>query len=182
MKRVTATLASLALATGLAAPTASVANEGEDLAKVIAGIAALAIIAKAVDDRNERKEAAAIKPNQSAQQVNRSRSPGYQPINRNARQPRYIDQPTYGRLIEPNRTNTQRRGVRANPLPASCERLVRTSRGDRLVYGAGCLGNTWNHARHLPNSCRVVIDTPRGQAAAYSARCLRRDGWRVAQR
>jgi len=144
MKKVTATLASLALAAGLTVPTASVANDGEDIAKVIAGIAALAIIAKAVDDKNDRKEAAATQQSRPVySQVNRSGSSGFQPVNRDRNQPRYIDEPTFGELIDDRSRDKARNGVRANRLPDTCQRLVRTPRGGRLVYGARCLNRNW---------------------------------------
>ncbi len=184
MRKITATLASLSLAAGLSAPTGSAAADGEDIAKIIAGIAALAIISEAIDDRNDRKDTATTSQSgrRIYQELDHGGRPGYRPNTSNRSKSRYIEEPTFGRLIDERRRNAARNNIRIHRLPDRCQRLVETRRGDRLVYGARCLNRNWGYTRWLPESCKVFIDTPRGNRAAYVARCLRRDGWQVARR
>ncbi len=162
MKFFTATLTSLSLALGLAVPTTTQADN-DDLAKIIGGIAAIAIIAEIADRKKERDRA------KSTTTVTQRLAPTRQ-------------NQSWGSIEGDRRWNGQARGVKSLPLPQHCERIVQTRRGDRLVYGARCLDRRYKHANRLPQSCEVLVNTNRGQRLAYGARCLRRDGWRVANR
>ena len=172
MKVITATLASLSLALGLAAPTGASAADGEDIAKILAGIATIAVIAEIADRKRDRDREATVEVDQRRV---------WRLDDGTDRARRYEDRQTFGRMIE-DRRYAKTRGYQKVPLPAQCERLVETRRGDRLVYGARCLDRRYKHARHLPEHCLVRVDTRRGERLAYGARCLSRDGWRVAHR
>ena len=148
----------------------------EDIARALAGIAAVAIVAKIIDDRKDRKAA--------AETVSTSTRAGRLGS---------IEQtyPYDGRRIIDGRVrpyDEQRHGPKAGrgykkaPLPEACLRWVETERGDRLAYGSDCLDRRYKFASKLPQSCETVVRTPRGFQAVYGARCLDRDGWEVARR
>lgn len=180
MTRFTSFAAAALAAAGLAlAPTPSAAADGDDLAKIIAGIAVAGIVAKVIDDRKDRKERKEAERVAEAKDFGRfgSSRDGY----RNDR--RIIEGE-----IRPYHRYDDRRGPRfgqnfkKKPLPRQCLVRVETSRGDRLAYGANCLDRRFDYARRLPQSCETAVRTERGIRTVYGARCLARDGWRVATR
>ena len=166
------TLATAAIAAASIALTPNQASaDGDDIAKIIAGLAVAGIFAKAIDNRKDRKEA------ERAAAAEASR------YGRTYDGRRIIEG-----TIEPYRLNDVQRGPKFNrgykqlALPDRCLRTVETARGDRLAYGARCLDRRYRHADKLPRSCETVVRTPRGFRTVYGARCLRRDGWVVARR
>ncbi len=171
MKRLTATIAGLAIAGSLIAPAPARAD-GDDIAKVIVGIAAIAIIAKALDGRNDRDNLTTVGSRRlgSIEQYDGRRS-----IDGTIR--RY-DNKRYDNRRGPK----ARRGYKKHALPRTCLRVVETSRGDRLAYGARCVNRNFRFASKLPGRCETVVRTRRGFRTVYGARCLKRDGWKVARR
>ena len=168
MKRVLAAAMGLTLVMGTSTPTPTKADS-DDLAKALAGIAAVAIIARAIDDRNDRKSKKTVGAGRLGP-IER----GYSYDTR-----RVID----GTIRPYHRQGPKpRRGFKRRPLPQNCLRVVETDRGDRLAYGSRCLNRNFGFASRLPQSCETVVRTPRGFRAVYGARCLRRDGWNVARR
>ena len=166
MKKLTATIAGLAIAGSLftAAPARA---DGEDIAKVIAGIAAIAIIAKAIDNRKDRDNVTTV----------------------GSRRLGSVDQYDGRRIIdgtirrhENRRGPKARRGYKKQRLPQACLRVVETRRGDKLVYGSRCLNRKFKFASKLPDRCETLVRTGRGFRSVFGARCLRRDGWKVARR
>ena len=143
--------------------------DGDDLARAILGIAAVGIIAKAIDDRNDRrrKNASTVGASRLGSVEQNSRFGG-----------RIID----GRIrpYEPESAHTKR-GFKKQPLPQRCLRVVETARGDRLAYGARCLNQNFRFASRLPDQCETAVRTNRGFRTVFGARCLRRDGWNVAR-
>ena len=142
---------------------------GDDLARAILGIAAVGIIAKAIDDRNDRR-------NKTTATIGASR---LRSVEQNSRfGGRIVD----GRIrpYESNRTHSKR-GFKKQPLPQRCLRVVETSRGDRLAYGARCLNQNFRFASRLPDRCETAVRTNRRFRTVFGARCLRRDGWNVAR-
>lgn len=170
MKLITTAILSLALATTTTAPAKA---DSDDLAKAILGIAAIAIIAKSVDDRNDRRRAAAAREANSTVGASRLGS---------------IDRPHAGRELQGTVSRFDRRGPKAGrgykktPLPRTCLRVVNTGRGDRIAYGARCLDRNFKFASKLPDRCEIAVRTRRGLRTVYGERCLRRDGWNIAQR
>ncbi len=166
MKTLTATIASIALAGSLAIP-APAAADSDDFARALAGIAAIAIIAKAIDNRRDRK-----------------RSSTYSTGNLGSYE-HYDGRRTIDGTIHryDNRHGRKaRRGFKKHALPRNCLRVVETSRGDRLAYGARCVNRNFKFASKLPDRCETAVRTRRGFRTVYGARCLRRDGWNVARR
>ena len=166
MNRMIATVTSLALTSAVLLPAPAQAD-GDDLARALAGIVAVGIIAKAIDSRSDRSRETA--------RAGRLGS---------------IEQTYYynGRVIDgeirdykasrPKAT----RGYKKLPLPKSCLRWIETRRGDRLAYGSQCLDRRFKHAKKLPDHCETAVRTSRGFRTVYGATCLGRDGWVVARR
>ena len=167
MTRFTSLALSAVTALGLAVTPVPAAADGEDIAKALAGLAVLGLIAKTVNDRRDRREAAT----QSQSNI-------------------WIDEPRLGRatdgrlrrIDEPRRNHAKRQGFKKRALPDRCLRIAETGGRDRLVYVERCLQRNYKHADKLPGACERLIRTPRGLRTVYGARCLRRDGWKVASR
>lgn len=153
-----------ALSLSLAPLPAAAAPDGEDIAKALAGLAVLGIIATAVNDRDKRRSSQTVRtiPVQPYDSIEGSR---------------VIE----GEIRRPGDRTTRHNGVRRVALPDRCVRIVSTSRGDRTVYGARCLQRDFIYVNHLPASCKVQVRTNNRIRHAYGARCLRRDGWQVAR-
>lgn len=146
-------------ALGLTVSPMPAAADSSDVAKVIGGLAALAIVAKVIDDRNDGRTNQRVFVNPSRNNLTVS-SGNLRPLNTNARLAR----------------------IKRQPLPDRCLRVADTRRGDRLVYVQRCLNNSFQFASRLPDHCATAIRTNRGVRSVFGARCLRRDGWRVATR
>ncbi|SMX23149.1 hypothetical protein BOA8489_01253 [Boseongicola aestuarii] len=165
MKLLATAILGLTLATTNAAP---VKAEGNDLAKAILGIAAVAIIAKSIDDRNDRRRKASATVGASRLGTVDRHNDGRQ---------------LYGTVRPYDGFGPKAgRGYKKSPLPQSCLRIVDTGRRDRLAYGARCLDRNFRFASKLPDQCVTAVRTPRGVRTVYGARCLERDGWIVARR
>lgn len=173
MNRFSTFAAAALAATGIAlAPSPAPAANGEDIAKIIAGIAVAGIIAKAIDDRNDRKQTSRAA---TAKDFGRfgSTQDGRRSIEGKVRPYHRDDEERWPRFGK---------GFKNQALPEQCLVRVETGRGDRLAYGARCLDRRYKFANKLPRSCETVVRTPRGFREVYGARCLARDGWRVAGR
>jgi len=166
---------SVATALGIAVAPVPAAADTEDVAKVLAGIAVLGIIAKAVDDRNDRRSAETVTSSDAWSDRTRFGS---------------IDQPYDGRTVrgELRRPDDLRHGKvtgykKNDPLPDRCLLVLDADRGrDRLVYGQRCLERSYKFANKLPEQCQTLVRTDNGRRVVYGAQCLAQDGWRVARR
>lgn len=169
MKMITIAILSLALAATTADP---VKADADELAKALLGIAAVAIIAKSVDDRRERRRTA-VQETETIVGASRLGS---------------LDRPHAGRALQgtisriDRRGPGARRGYKKTPLPQACLRIVNTGRRDRVAYGGRCLNRNFRFASRLPSRCETAVRTNRGLRTVYGERCLRREGWSVARR
>jgi hypothetical protein len=150
-----AAVAAAALAiTGLSAVPARA--DVNDTAKIIAGIAALALIAKAIEDSNDRKA---------------------------ARQQRYTHRPVQQHYYQPGLKPRPLPHQVARPgLPDHCLFTAQTAQGPAHVFGARCLQRNYVQANTLPEACAQQAWTDRGQRWVYNAACLRNQGYRLASR
>ena len=153
---------------GIALTPMPAAADTSDVAKVLGGLAVLGIIAKTVDDRRDRKKAAA-----AAQRRNAWRT-----IENSGRDGAFRGE--LRRIDDKRKTKVNKAKKRA--LPDRCARIAETGRRDRLVYLNRCLKRNYKHANRLPEFCKREIRTSRGLRTVYGAGCLRRDGWKVARR
>ncbi len=147
------------------APLPAAAEDRDDVAKALLGLAAIGLIAKAARDRDDRNDRAVQWQNNSG----------------NWQSNRTIE----GRILRPNDWRdgqSAKKKYKRRALPQSCLRIVDTNRRDRLAYERRCLNRNYQHASRLPRDCQVRVRTNRGVQVVYGARCLARDGWRVASR
>lgn len=163
---------SAATAIGLAtAPIAASAEPGgQDIARALAGIAVLGIIANASrdDDRKVSRDATDYSRIDSDWKRHRD----WDERNRVIR----------GDIHRNGRIKDDPRGYKRAALPNQCLLTVDTGRRNFLAYGERCLERNYKHARKLPQSCEWQVRTNRGRQNVYGARCLAQDGWRVASR
>jgi len=157
LKKVFTTLiaGSIAIAGMTATPARA---ESEDVAKVIAGIAALAIIAKALDD-DHRGNVHRTRPYPDRDHYDRKHHERYKP------HPVRKHRPHHARKI----------------LPSKCVRRHETHRGRVVFLGRHCLKNNYRHFSRLPNACRVKTHTYKGMRYGFQISCLRNRGYRMAQ-
>jgi len=133
--------------------------QDQDLARLLAGIAALAIVGKAIHDRNERRE------------VRKD----------------YFHRDTIVHRDHVQRQNviTLRplpQAVARKVLPRQCLRQVQTRNGDiRRAFGARCLERNYQHSNLLPRNCARQFETQRGTRWMYRAGCLRNNGFQIAR-
>ena len=147
-------------ALGLTVTPMPAAADTSDAVKVLGGLAALAIAAKVIDDRRDRRAEQATQ----FSVVDNRNSVGTL------------------RRLDRNTVSTRSARIKRRPLPDRCLRVADTRRGDRLVYVQRCLNNNFQFASRLPDHCQTAIRTNRGVRNVFGARCLSRDGWRVATR
>lgn len=169
MKQFKTLAVSAVTAFGISLTPVPAAADGNDVAKVIGGLAVLGIIATVLDDRNDRNDRVEVGRQGQFRNSNvfNNRSNG---VTRTLRR--------NNRVV----FNNRRAQFKRRALPQRCLRSVDTRRGDRLVYGNRCLNNNFKFASRLPSHCRTTIQTRQGTRWVYGARCLSRDGWRVATR
>ena len=147
-------LAAAVALTGFA--TAPAHADSRDVARALAGVAAVAIIAKAIDN-NKKKDRDRLT---SRNYNNYNYNDGY-----------------YGQA-RPLPARVARKA-----LPQSCVMRAEDRRGrDVRVLDRRCLDSNFRYASSLPRSCAVDIRTNRGKRAAYDANCLSRQGYTIARR
>lgn len=140
------------LALGAGAPAR--AADAEDVIGVLAGIAAVAIIANRLEDRNERRE-------DRVTVDHRRHDDGYATLRRPG--------------------DDRRHWTTSRRLPEHCVRLVDDRRGTHRVFTRRCLANEGIRTSRLPERCAFDVRTRRGPVTVYGAHCLRREGWQVAR-
>jgi len=155
----TALAATLALTAGTAAPARA---DGSDVAKVLAGVATLYIIGRALSDDDKGAAQAATRGHGNN---------GYGRVT-----PRH-DNNGYGTVQPRGRGHDRHRAV---TLPAYCAQEYRVRGGHADFYGARCLQRAG--LTRLPARCAVEVRGQRHGRTAYSERCLLRSGYRVEAR
>lgn len=155
-------------ALGLTMTPAQVSADAEDIAKVVAGVAVLGLIAKSINDRNDRKNEAVTTTQFGRVDALDNRN-GTRILRGNINRP--------GAFERRNKSKYKRAA-----LPERCLRTLDTNRRDRLVYPHRCLKRNYKYASRLPQSCERQIRTDRGLRTVFMARCLAKKGWRVARR
>ena len=141
----------ITIALGVVAPRPAQAENGEAIVGVIVGVAALALIAKAIEDNREEEKARA----QRATRVDAT--PNSTRINRHGQHSRLYN--------------------RSRILPDQCFRTIETRSGVRRVFGQRCLQRNGVNTARLPGACAFQVRTQRGIRTVYAGRCLRQNGW-----
>lgn len=169
--------ATTAISLAAAPISASAAPDGEDIARTLAGLAILGIVAKAASDRKDRRARVSRESNIDYGRIEDDR------YDRHDRYDRYDGRRIIRGDIERDgfrRGPKDERGYKRAALPERCLLTVDTGRREFLAYGSRCLERNYKFTRKLPRDCQWQVRTDRGIRSVYGARCLRRDGWRVA--
>lgn len=146
----------------IAGMTASPARaDSEDVAKVIVGIAALSIIAKALEEDGN----VAVHHDRSSHWHRHPNGVRHNHPHQHGHHRTYghTDKSYYGR----------------KDLPAECVRRHETHRGRVVFLGRQCLKNNFRYFNSLPNRCRVQTQTYKGMRYGYQISCLRDKGYRL---
>lgn len=152
-RKLTAALAALAMVGATVTSAPAKAADGEDLARALAAIAALAIIAKAIDDKNDR--------------------PAYQP----PAPPPHV--PPYRPPYHHPHPKPPHHDIRV--LPGSCRVAVVDPDRRREVYYLGdCLQRAGLY--NLPRACASEVRMNGKRSLVYRDRCLFDRGYRTAYR
>lgn len=157
-----ATILAAAIAvTGLTAAPARA--DSKDVARALAAIATIAIIAKTLDDSNRKRDTQhGYAPYRPAPQVHRPAPHVQRPATVH---PRPL----------PNRVSRM-------ALPAQCLFSVNTRHGEKRVFGKRCLNETFQNARKLPQACETQLRGKGPSRTVYTASCLRDYGYTIARR
>ncbi|MFV0514428.1 MAG: hypothetical protein ACK5MY_12495 [Jhaorihella sp.] len=153
--------------------TAAPARAG-DTGRVLAGLAALAVLGIAVKEHRDRKR--------ERQQVSRDLRPDI---------PVWKEEPRHhGSRNRPGGDFPLHPQLKPRPLPQDLQRYVLprqclrelNSLGDRkLVVGERCMQRNFGHMRRLPQNCRLEARTERGPRRGYSLECLENRGYRLSR-
>ncbi|HBS49482.1 MAG TPA: hypothetical protein DEA05_05040 [Rhodobacteraceae bacterium] len=142
----------VATAVAVTGLSAAPARADEDTARIIAGIAALALLGAAIREHNRDDDPPV---------VHRPTRPG-----------------TTGTM--PHRPNLWADSC-ALPAQCLREHRVGCGERI-TVLGARCLNRHYRHAGQLPQQCRERVWTRNGLRQGYDPRCLRQNGYRLARR
>lgn len=148
--------ASALAVTAISAP----ARADEDVAKVIAGLAALAIIGAVINDHNDRDEVVVhrhVQPNYPRQTHNYGSAPRKPVV-----QPRPLP-----------------RNVTKYDLPKNCLKTVKQGRDSVRILGQNCMEQNYNLTKSLPNACKVQVRGNEGKRQGYKPNCLRERGYQL---
>ncbi|VAV93263.1 hypothetical protein MNBD_ALPHA07-1536 [hydrothermal vent metagenome] len=157
--------------------TAAPAQAKDDTAKIIAGVAALALIGVVVSQSNKSRNRNRTTRTQPYDNGGVYGGGGYRDDNSYnnggyRRDDNYYDDDSYNR---PQPRRTQRK-----VLPRSCKVQARTRNGRVPAYSGSCLNNNYRYANALPRQCSFRARTGRHGArrTVYSRDCLASRGYR----
>lgn len=149
------------------APTqASAANRDEQLAQILFGAAALAILAKTIDNKKKRER--------SRQTTHSSHAPHTQIITPHHAPQSKVITPAHPPVVQGTPQRSKKRH-HTRSVPRNCQRTINTDRGQRHFFGVPCL-NRAGHAQNLPQNCLRRLQLPNRTVNAYGRRCLTRAG------
>ncbi|MEX0338233.1 MAG: hypothetical protein AB3N11_04250 [Arenibacterium sp.] len=137
--------------TALAAPAR--AADAEDIAGALFGIAALALIGKALSDRDKDKVVVT--------------------------QPSH---PSHTKPVRPLKPRPLPPAVSRFDLPAHCLRDFQVNRDRVRLLGAGCLRRHYRHVNSLPYACQFQFNHYNRSYTTYEPLCLRERGYRITRR
>lgn len=156
-KFITLIVAAAVAVTGLTAPARA---DGQDVARALAGVAALAIIGKIIHDSNKDDHV-----------VTHQAQPNY-----NYTRPRHETHIHNYNKQKPVRPNFSR-----YDLPRHCLRDYRVNRQHVRLFGANCLRKNYKYSGSLPYACQFQFNNRHGSHTGYEPLCLRERGYRTAR-
>ncbi len=140
------------------------ARADDDVAKMIAGLAVLAIIGAAINDHNDNDTVV----------VQRRAQPYYPPQNHGHS---YSVRPP--QVVQPKPLPRQ---ITRYDLPRSCLKTVRRGRDEFKILGGNCLQNNYRLTDSLPKACKVQVQGNKGTRAGYKPHCLRERGYNLSRK
>jgi len=158
-------VASAVAVAAVAASSAPARADSQEVAKVLAGLAALAILGAAISDSRDNDVQVVTRP--SYPQGGYYPPRAYQPV-----PPRYY-QPVPPRPLPP--------AVSRYDLPAECLSNFTVRGGSVRLFGARCLQNKYRHAAALPRGCQREVRAAGEVRLGYEPSCLRDRGYRQAR-
>jgi hypothetical protein len=145
------------------APTqVNAASRDDQLAQILFGAAALAILAKTIDNKKKRER--------SRQTTHSSHSPHSQVITPRSN----VITPAHPPVVQGTPQRTQKRH-HIRSVTRNCQRTINTDKGQRHFFAVPCL-NRAGHAQNLPQNCLRRLQLPNRTVNAYGRRCLTRSG------
>jgi hypothetical protein len=155
-----ATASSIGLG-GVATEETLVKGKDKELGKVLAGVATLFVIAKALEAAKDARET-------EAPEVTRDPAPNL-----------YGDEYRAPRTIEPTAEDI---AALSRTVPATCVFDVTGAFGAELVAGRDCLSANSYDPTSLPAFCEKSIETRLGPREVFDVECLSRWGYAVEAR
>ena len=143
----------LSAAVAVAGFSAPARADGNDVAKIFAGIAALALIGKALDDDDDDR----------------------QTVTRNTYHTHTYNTPR-SQTVRPKPVPPR---VSRYDLPRNCLRDYRVNRDNVRLLGAACLRKNYRHTNALPYACQFQFSNRYGTHTGYEPVCLRERGYRI---
>lgn len=152
LKPLIAGITALSLSFATATPTQAEGMTGDDVGKLIIGIAAIAALNAALES-NDRDD---------------------------ARRPARVDhrRSSWADLNRPR----HREETRRNDLPRQCLQTVDTRFGTYRLFGKSCLERDYARVNRLPDRCAVRLYTEDGPRSGFDPLCLRDAGYRSTRR
>ncbi|WP_420862037.1 hypothetical protein [Algirhabdus cladophorae] len=132
--------------------TAPVQADNGEMARIIAGFTALAIIGAAIHDSQNKSSKTKKK---------------------------YVHKPQVHHQTRPipKKHITSSRKV----VPSSCLRNLKTKNGVRRGFGQGCLQRNYKYSSSLPHFCKTTVRSKGKLRTIFSAQCLRNQGYRMSR-
>lgn len=151
--------------TGLAAAPA---KADDDVAKILAALAGIAILGAVINDRRH--------DDQVRHQPQPRVKPYAQPRHKPRHKPRAHKRDH--RYVDPAPRPLPRRFV----LPSRCLRTVPLRNGQRVnAFGQGCLNKHYRFSNSLPRQCARADRGKNRVIYSYGARCLKNAGYKLAR-
>jgi len=146
----------------LLATTPAQANtlDRNDVGKLVIGLAAVAVLSAAINNRKEDNNAAS-EPTLRVQT--------HRPIPRSN---------GYSHNDRWRSLSRQNRGI----IPSSCLHSLRTRFGEQRIFGRDCLERNYAFTNSLPGQCAVRLYTNSGPRRGFDPHCLRDQGYRSDRR
>lgn len=153
--------------------SAAPARADDDTAKIIAGIAALALLGAAIHSSRDR--AVVVTRPTYDWHPGRPRYHGPNEYNGNRPQPPIQYKPTAKPRPLPPRFGRY-------DLPKFCLKPANGFRQDKYLIGKDCLENYYGPTGTLPQACRVTFQSGRDTRTMFRPGCLQQHGYRLVRR
>ena len=163
--------AAIAIA-GLSAPARA---DGNDAAKLFVGIAALALIGKALKDDDDDR----LTVSRNTYRPRSYYTPHSNTVRPNVVRPNIVrPNIVHPKIVHPKPVPPR---VSRYDLPRQCLRNYRVNHDNVRLLGAACLRKNYRQVNALPYACQLQISGRSGSQTGYEPVCLREHGYRIAR-